>query len=285
MSVIDPSVVLLRTQMLATIPLFSAMDEQELGVIAAIMDEARFDAGAAIYRARDQGGTCYIVTQGRVALSIDDSDGGSLLVDELEPGELFGELSLLDGGDRSTNAVTIEPTSVLVLERPDLLDVLRAHPDTAFDLILVLVRRIRRIDDLLRHRATRNANEALDDRATLGERVADAVARFGGSWLFIGSFGLFLLIWVVVNTALVFYGPKPFDPYPFILLNLMLSMIAALQAPIIMMSQNRQDARDRVRSELDYQVNLKAELEIATLSSKLDALSDLVRAGQHAAGG
>ncbi len=133
-----------------------------------------------------------------------------------------------------------------------------------------LAKRIRRADALIRQQV-RNPNEVVEMKETIGDRVADKVASFGGSWWFIGSFLGFMLAWVSVNTYLLARG-RAFDPYPFILLNLFLSMLAALQAPVIMMSQNRQDAKDRIRSELDYAVNLKSEVEIAELHEKLDRL-------------
>jgi uncharacterized membrane protein len=110
----------------------------------------------------------------------------------------------------------------------------------------------------------------MDEKLTFGQRVADAVSRFGGSWTFIIIFFVFLIGWAAVNTTWIL--TKPPDPYPFIFLNLMLSMLAAIQAPIIMMSQNRSEARDRARSENDYKVNLKAELEIRHLHEKIDHL-------------
>lgn len=273
-----------RPEVLAAIPLFSTMDQHERAAVAALMHEITFDQGQQLYSANQCGGSCYIITAGRVELSLTDDSGDPLVIDVIEAGDICGELSLLDGGDHAMHARAIEPTSALMLERDAFLSLLRAQPDAALDVMQVLVRRIRHIDSLVRRRVSRNANEAVEQESTLGGRVADAVARFGGSWTFIGSFALFLLIWVSINTWLIFYDRtgRPFDPYPFILLNLLLSMVAALQAPVIMMSQNRQDAKDRIRSELDYKVNLKAELEVADLHRKIDALSDLLRTDAQA---
>ena len=160
------------------------------------------------------------------------------MLELLESGDFFGELSLLDGGTRSTNATAIQRTDTLVLERHDFLELIAERPHMAQDVMVALTKRIRRTDNLLRRRVSRNPNEAIEEQETLGDRVADAVARFGGSWKFIFSFAAVLVIWVMLNTFL----PKPWDVYPFILLNLFLSMLAAIQAPVIMMSQNRQDA-------------------------------------------
>jgi len=160
----------------------------------------------------------------------------------------------------------------LVLERDEFLDFLRRKPDAALDVLAALTKRIRRADSLLKHRV-QNPNEIIQERETVGNRIADAVAAFGGSWRFIILFLSMMLVWITANMA----ARKSWDPYPFILLNLVLSMLAALQAPVIMMSQNRQDAKDRIRSEADYQINVKAEVEIAELHEKLDRLAGELR--------
>ena len=185
----------------------------------------------------------------------------------LEPGELCGELSLLDGGTRSTTAQALTDVEVLVLERPELLDFLKKQPHASLELIVALAKRIRRADSLIKQRV-QDPNELIAEKITFGDRVADMVAAFGGSWKFIITFTSIMAVWMLFN---LLYG-KPFDPFPFILLNLALSALAALQAPVIMMSQNRQDAKDRIRSEADYRVNVKAEVEIAELHEKLDRM-------------
>jgi uncharacterized membrane protein len=256
--------------MLKKIPLFMSMDDEERAALAAIMDEAPFKAGQVIFSAEETGGTFFIVQAGQVELSITDDDGEKLVLEILESGDFFGEMSLLDGGTRSATATAIQRTETLVLDRREFLDLLMQRPHMAQDVLVSQAKRIRRTDNLLRRRVSRNPNEAIEERETLGDRVADGVARFGGSWRFIFAFAAILLIWVALNTFL----PNPWDVYPFILLNLFLSMLAAIQAPVIMMSQNRQDAKDRIRSELDYQVNLKAELGVSTLLHKTDMIND-----------
>jgi CRP/FNR family transcriptional regulator, cyclic AMP receptor protein len=252
---------------LKEIPLFSPMDDNERASVAAIMEEISFSKGQQIFHERDPGGICYILRSGRVEMSVELEGNEKLVLDLIEPGELFGELSLLDGGNRSNTAVALTDCEALVLERHEFVDFLRKQPDASLDVLAALVKRIRRGDALLRHRV-QDPNKLIAEKATLGERVADAVAAFGGSWKFIGMFGAVMLGWMMVNTI---FGQK-FDPYPFILLNLALSALAALQAPVIMMSQNRQDAKDRIRSEADYRVNVKAEVEIAELHEKLDKI-------------
>jgi CRP/FNR family transcriptional regulator, cyclic AMP receptor protein len=259
-------------RMLKTIPLFIGMDDDELAALAALMDEGQFKAGQVIFGAEQIGGNLYIIQAGQVELSIVDDDGEKVVLELMESGDFFGELSLLDGGNRSANAIATQRTDVLVLERHEFLDLLLSKPHMAQDVMVALAKRVRRTDNLLRRRVSRDPNEVIEERETIGERVADAVAKFGGSWKFIFSFAAVLCIWVLLNTLLP--SSDQWDVYPFILLNLFLSMLAALQAPVIMMSQNRQDAKDRIRSELDYQVNLKAELGVTTLLHKADVLAE-----------
>jgi CRP/FNR family cyclic AMP-dependent transcriptional regulator len=256
------------------IPLFAPMDNDERAALAAIMDEISFNVGHIIYRAADVGGTLYVIITGEVEMSIEDADGKKVVIDVLKPGDFCGELSLLDGGNRSATVTTTQPTRTLVLKRDHLLDLLMKRPHMAQDMMLWLVKRIRRTDGLLRRRVSRDPNEVIEERETLGNRVADKVASFGGSWTFISLFGFVLAAWVILNSVLL--RENAFDVYPYILLNLFLSMLAAIQAPIIMMSQNRQDAKDRIRSELDYQVNLKAELEVTEVLRRMDSVQEVL---------
>jgi len=259
-------------QVLRQASFFAPLDDDELDVLAAHIDEQSFAAGQTVFHEGDPGGTMHVVLQGRIDTFINDGDGERLVLDEVRPGGIFGELSLLDGGARSASAVAVERTRTFRIDRDDLERLFAKKPGAALDILAVLGRRLRNADKMLSERVARNANEVIAEKATLGDRIADGVARFGGSWTFIFSFAAVLLAWVALNTLAV-VGREPFDPYPFILLNLFLSMLAAVQAPVIMMSQNRQDAKDRVRSELDYQVNLKAEVEIMELHDKLERLS------------
>src|SRR6266498_689797 len=259
-------------RMLKKIPLFMSMDDEERAALAAIMDEAPFKAGQVIFSAEETGGTFFIAQAGQVELSIIDDDGEKLVLEILESGDFFGEMSLLDGGTRSATATAIQRTETLVLDRREFLDLLMQRPHMAQDVLVSQAKRIRRTDNLLRRRVSRNPNEAIEERETLGDRVADGVARFGGSWRFIFAFAAVLLIWVVLNTFL----PNPWDIYPFILLNLFLSMLAAIQAPVIMMSQNRQDTKDRLRSELDFEVNRRAASDIQGLARKMNLLGDKI---------
>jgi uncharacterized membrane protein len=260
--------------LLASIPFFQTLDDAERTAVAALMQDTRVAAGTTLFRQGDPGGVLYVIRSGRIELWVTDDDREKVVVDVLEPGEFFGELSLLDGGQRSTSATALEDAELIALAREPLLDLLRRRAEMALDMLAALGKRLRKADELLRRRV-RNPNEVVEERETLGDRVADGVARFGGSWSFIFSFAALLLFWVLSNTVLVFLRQRdgqPFDPYPFILLNLLLSMVAAMQAPVIMMSQNRQDRKDRIRADLEYQVNVRAEYGVQQLLEKLDAL-------------
>ena len=233
---------------LKEIPLFSPMDDNERASVAAIMEEISFQKGQQIFHERDPGGICYILRSGRVEMSVELEGNEKLVLDVIEPGELFGELSLLDGGNRSNTAVALTDCEALVLERHEFVDFLKKQPDASLDVLAALVKRIRRGDALLRHRV-QDPNKLIAEKATLGERVADAVAAFGGSWKFIGMFAAIMIGWMMLNTI---FGQK-FDPYPFILLNLAFSTQAAYAAPLILLAQTRQAERDKVLAEADAQ--------------------------------
>jgi CRP/FNR family cyclic AMP-dependent transcriptional regulator len=262
--------------MLAEVPMFALIDDEERHTLAELLETCHFDKGETIFSQGDAGDTVYIVQRGRVQAFITSDEGETIVVGENENGDVFGEISLLDGGPRTASAVAIEETDCFSLDREKLLELVQKHPHTAIDLLTVMGRRLRATDEMLRTRVSRNVNVEEEEMMTFGQRIADHVASFGGSWTFIISFGVVLVVWVIVNVWIL--ASHPFDPYPFILLNLVLSMLAALQAPVIMMSQNRQAAKDRLKADLDYEVNLKAELEVAQLHRKVDKLYEDVQA-------
>jgi uncharacterized membrane protein len=262
--------------MLAYVPLFALLDDEERAGLADILEVARFPKGQAIFRTGDVGGALYLVNAGLVRVSIENNEGAEVILGEYGRGHVFGEISLLDGGPRTSTARALEDTEVLILNRSHLLDMITKYPHSAMDLLTVIGARLRATDQFLRTQVTRNVNIEAEERLTLGQRLADRVAAFGGSWPFIVVFCAVMLLWVVVNTWVL--AEKTFDPYPYILLNLILSMLAALQAPIIMMSQNRQAAKDRLQADLDYRINLKAELEVAHLHKKIDRIWEEIQA-------
>ena len=257
-------------------PLFALLDESERQTLADIIDVAHFDKGATIFSFGDVGDTLYIVREGTVQVFVENYEGRKIILGENTRGDIFGEISLLDGGPRTATAVATEDAELFALERQDLLDLITKHPHAAMDLLTVVGRRLRATDELLRTHVAKNVNEEEEEQMTFGERVADKVAAFGGSWTFIIFFGFVLLCWAALNTAVL--HDKGFDPYPYILLNLFLSMLASLQAPVIMMSQNRQSTKDRLKADLDYEINLKAELEVAQLHNKVDKIYEEMQA-------
>jgi len=253
------------------IPIFSLLDADERAVLAENVELRHFPARHRIYRVGDAGAKAYVVLSGRVQVMVIDDDNQEVVVDEPVRGDLFGMASMLSASPHQTTAIALEETTAIEIDRTDLGQLLARKPMAGLDMLTMVGRQFRATQDLVRMRAARNANEVIAERLTLGDRVADAVARFGGSWSFIISFGVVLAAWIVVNVILATHA---WDPFPFILLNLFLSMLAAVQAPVIMMSQNRQDAKDRLRGELDFAVNRKAELEITQLAAKLNRIED-----------
>lgn len=260
--------------MLAEVPVFSLLDAEERATLAELMETEHVSKDGTIFRRGDAGDSLYIVLSGRVQLSVENLEGDKIVLGENEHGDAFGEISLLDGGPRTADATAVEDSTLLRLDRDSLYDLVKNQPHTAIDLLTVMGRRLRTTDELLRTHVTRNANAEAEEMLTFGERIADRVATFGGSWTFIILSMFTLSVWMLINIRLL---TRPFDPYPFILLNLVLSTMAAIQAPVIMMSQNRQASKDRLKSDLDYQVNLKAELEVAQLHHKMDRVYEIIQ--------
>ena len=266
---------------LKEVPLFALLDDEEMAVLASQVEVKRFSARQRIYKIGDPSGQAYVLVSGAVRVTIIDDDNQEVVVDEPSHGEFFGFASMLDETPHQTSAQALDDVVCVEVDRKDIQVLLERKPMAGMDLLTVLGKQFHSAHQLVRGRVMRNANEMIDEESTFGERIADQVARFGGSWRFIISFGIVLTVYTLINIIL---GGKAWDPYPFILLNLFLSMLAAIQAPVIMMSQNRQDTKDRLRSELDYDVNRKAESEIQMLAQKLnlmheklDDLEDLVR--------
>ena len=258
---------------LTRIPLFKRLDAQELEHLAKEIDQVNFNAGQTIFNEHDHGDALYIVEEGSVRIWVYDEDVKEVTLAELKPGDFFGELAVLDRGERSSSATAISDIHLHRLSSDDFQKFLIAHPDAAIDVICEIAQRMRQTNLLVSQRASRNINVTMEENMTVGQRVADKVAAFGGSWTFIFLYGGALLLWMAANTFLLAYmghgeNGAQFDPYPYILLNLMLSMTAAMQAPIIMMSQNRSAEKDRLAAEQDFKVNLKSELMLEELIRK-----------------
>ena len=262
---------------LREVPLFSEMDEQEVAGIRSIMQEMKFRPGQVIIREGETGGLFYVITEGHAEIVIHDADGAELLLHEAGPGDFFGELSMLTNQPRAARVRAVDQVSTLALERADFFEFLSTHTHAAIDVMVELGGRLHENDAILRRMVSRNVNEVAEEQMTLGQRVADKVADTIGSWRFIITQSIILTIWIILNvTAWV----NRWDPYPFILLNLMLSFQAAYAGPVIMMSQNRQSAKDRIAAEIDHQVNTKAEYEIGLLVRRIDEMERNIEEGQ-----
>lgn len=262
-----------EAESLSHVSLFKRLEPDELERLATEVDQILYKAGATIFNENDKGDALYVVDSGSVRIWVLDEDVEPVTLAELKPGDFFGELAVLDRGPRSTNATAIDDTELHRLSSDDFQNFLLRHPDAAIDVICEIGARMRQTNSLVSKRVTRNINLEMEEKATLGARIADKVASFGGSWTFIFIYCSFLAAWIMVNSFVLYrYGHgengAQFDPYPYILLNLMLSMTAALQAPIIMMSQNRAAEKDRLAAEQDFKVNLKSELMLEELMRK-----------------
>ncbi len=255
--------------LLAGIQFFDLLNEENRKALANVIDSTTLKDGETLFHAGEPGDALYIVRSGEIELYIKDTAGQRIVLNTARPGDFFGELALLDEGPRTATAAALADSELLVLGRDDLILLFQKNPDAALHMLASLGRMTRKADELLRTRVSRNLNVEEEETLTFGQRIADRVARFGGSWTFIILFGVFMLFWISMNAL---RGAGAFDPFPYILLNLALSMVAAMQAPVIMMSQNRQSSKDRLKADLDYEVNLKAELEIAHLHEKTDRL-------------
>ncbi|HEU5350041.1 MAG TPA: DUF1003 domain-containing protein [Terracidiphilus sp.] len=262
-----------KPDVLKSVPLFSLLDDEETAVLAELVDVRTFAARQRIYKSGDTSLHAYVMVSGSVRVTTLDEDQQEVVVDEPGRGEFFGFASMLQQSPHQTSAVAVEESVCLEVTRENISILLQRKPMAGMDLLTTLGRQFHAAQQLVRLRALRNPNEIIEKESSLGERIADGVAGFGGSWTFIISFSIGLVIYAAINVLL---GHRAWDPYPFILLNLFLSMLAAFQAPVIMMSQNRQDTKDRLRGELDFNVNRRAESEIQGLARKLNLMDQKV---------
>lgn len=260
------------------VPLFSEMDDDEIAGIRAIMEELKFKRDQIIIREGETGGLFYVITEGTVQVTIANADREHIMLQEIEQGGFFGELSMLTNEPRSAQVRALTDVTVLALEREEFFAFLHRKPHAAIDVLVELGGRLHTMDGVLRRMVSRNVNEVAEEQLTIGQRIADWVADLIGSWRFIIVQTSALTIWIILNiTAWI----NHWDPYPFILLNLMLSFQAAYSGPFIMMSQNRQAAKDRIAAEIDHQVNQKAELEVGLLLKRVDDLEQQLIENQH----
>jgi uncharacterized membrane protein len=247
-------------ELLASIPLFESLTSEDLDGLARRLEAVEMAAGDEIFKQGDDGSALFIIEDGAVEISYGEGKGKVTLA-TLYTGQYFGELSLFDGAPRSATATAMRRSRFMRLDRDDIVDFVNKNPAAALRIIAEMSERLRQTNELMSRQVSRNVLEEAEESLTIGQRVADRVAAFGGSWPFIFTFAVVMIVWMGVNIIRL----ADYDPYPFILLNLCLSTVAALQAPVIMMSQNRQSSKDKLLAENDYQVNLKAEMEITAL--------------------
>ncbi len=254
---------------LRSVPLFASLDDQTATALRSLLTVRNVPSGTRLFQKGDSGDAMYLIESGRVRISITDEDGHEVTLAENAQGDFFGEMALIDGRQRSADASVFEDARLAVLSRQDFLSFVRSSPDLALEMLAALTDRLRRTDELLRGRVSRNANDEERARSTVADRAADLIAEFGGSWKFIIASMLLILFWIIFNSYILLRG---FDPAPYQMLNLTLAVVAGMQAPIIMMSQNRQGEKDRLRADLDYRVNLKNELSLTEVLRRLDVL-------------
>lgn len=255
--------------LLGTVPLFQRLSNQERADLERVLDRRTFALGEQIFSIEEPGDSLYIVGSGTVELFVKDDAGGKIVLTVCGPGEVFGELSLFDGGPRTASAVALEEATLLVLDRDDLLTFLGQHPAASLDLLTTMGQRIRATDEILRRRVSRNINQEMEIRSTTIERIADVIAAFSGSIAFLVANAVWFVAWIVWNLLPV---GSHFDPYPFGFLTMVVSLEAIFLSIFVLISQNRQAAKDRLRADAEYEVNLKAELEIRQLHEKMDFL-------------
>ncbi len=252
-----------------SVPLFGSLHDEAARELWSLLRTLDVAAGTLLFRAGDKGDALYLIESGRIQISITGEDQKPMVLAELAQGDFFGEMALIDGERRSADARVSETARLAKLSRDDFLVLIRNNPSVALDMLSALSSRLRRVDQMLNQRVSRNANEEEAKRMTLADRAADLIATFGGSWTFIGVACGVMAFWILLNTYILTVG---FDPKPYQMLNLALAVIAGLQAPIIMMSQNREAEKDRLRADLDYQVNLKNEIALTEVLRRLDVL-------------
>ena len=267
-----------EVEMLSDVAFFESLDDDERAVLAQHIDRRHYPAGATIFRDGESSGAMYVIRTGEVELWLFDEDKNRVVLATFGDGEFFGELALLDEEPRSATATTLTETDVLVIDREDLRILFSKKPDAALDVLSVLGRRLRQTNQIVRSRAARNVNDVFEEQLTLGDRLADRLTAGIGTMRFSYLNAIWFGVWIVINLQLI-PGLAPFDPFPFGLLTMIVSLEAIFLSLFVMISQNRSNAKDRVRSELDYRVNVKAELEIGQLHDKIDEVrEELLRA-------
>jgi CRP/FNR family transcriptional regulator, cyclic AMP receptor protein len=261
---------------LAHIKMFELLNEDDRVALAKVVDELNVPAGHTLFQAGDPGDSLFIVREGEIELFIKDTAGQKIVLTTAEPGDMFGELAMLDSGPRTATALAINESGVLVLDRDDLVLLFQRKPEAALHMLAALSGLTRKADELLRTRVSRNVNEEMEVHSTILQRIADWLAWFSGSMPFLISHTFWFIIWVSLNTFIM--GDKAFDPFPFGLLTMIVSLEAIFLACFVLISQNRQAEKDKVRADIEYEVNIKAELEVAHLHEKTDRIYEQMMA-------
>ena len=263
-----------HAEMLAGVPLFSLLDDQERAALAERLDHYTAPAGTIIFKFGDPGGALYAVRSGRVELFLRNDTGHEVVLERAGPGDFFGEMSLLDGGPRMATARVMEDLDALVVDRGDLDEFLTVKPAAAMDLLTATGKRLRESAQLLRHSASRNVNEATEDTRTFVMKSADAIAAWSGSIPFLTIHCVIFAVWILLNVRPISgWSIGGWDPFPFGLLTMVVSLEAIILSVFVLLSQNRQVERERVRNDIEYEVNLKAELEVAHMHEKFDEMN------------
>jgi uncharacterized membrane protein len=258
-----------RLEAIRSVPLFSSLPDVAARDLQTLLRVREAPSGTTLFRTGDSGDAMYLIGSGLVRISVTDEDKKEVVLAELAQGDFFGEMAIIDGRERSADASVLEDARLSVLSREDFLHFVNRNPEVALAMLSATFRRLRQTDRMLQHRVSRNVNEEQEKRNTIADRAADGIAEFGGSWKFIISAIGIIIAWIVFNSVVMIKG---FDTAPYQMLNLVMGIIAGLQAPIIMMSQNRQSGKDRLRADLDYQVNLKNEIALNEVLRRLDVL-------------
>src|SRR5690349_5469783 len=259
----------LTLEAIRSVPLFASLNDDAAQELLTLLKSRPVVTGTSLFRAGEPGDAMYLIQSGRVRIAVHDADGKEIVLAELAQGDFFGEMAIIDGQQRAAGATVIEDAHLLILSRDNFLRFINSNPGVALEMLSAVFQRLRHTDKMLQQRVSRNVNEEQDKRMTIADRAADVIAEFGGSWKFIITAIGIIIAWIVFNSYIMVKG---FDAAPYQMLNLVMGIIAGLQAPIIMMSQNRQGSKDRLRADLDYQVNLKNELALSEVLRRLDVL-------------
>ena len=266
--------------LLAEVPFFAFLDEEERATLAAQVEVVRHPAGEVLFNVGDPGDSLYVIRAGAVEVFVRNDTGHRIVLETAGPRHFFGEMSLLDGGPRTASVLVSEDLEAIRVDREDLFKLLQKHPTASLDLLAAMGRRLRQTGELLRHTASRNVNKEIEDTRSRVQRVADWIAEFSGSLTFLNLHLLLFFSWIVLNTAWVqhlgFAWLQPFtgfDPFPYGLLTMCVSLEAIVLSVFVLLSQTRQAAKERIRSDVEYEVNLKAEMEVAHLHEKVDQLN------------